>query len=537
MELNDPLYRLNFWAHEINNRRRLARYTRQVAEQAVPKQDQRPLAFFNASTRLIYLSQNAAFSALSSWGARLSGIPVVNFACHAGMTRCVMGSVRDDHTVEMPCSTCTLTSRKVYSLSDAYWYNYQEDTKLREMVKDLDINELEKVEYDGLPLGELALPSLRWVLRRHNLDDDVPTRYFYREYILSAFSISRHFEKFLDEYDPFMVIVFNGQMFPEAVAKVIAQRRDIPVITHEVGLRPLTGFFTPGEATAYPIDIPDDFEMSLEQDVHLDAYLDKRFKGQFSMAGVKFWPEIHALGEEFRRKFGEFDQVVSIFSNVIFDTSQPHANTIFEHMFDWLDHILPYVEKHKNTLFVLRAHPDEYRPGKESQETVAQWVKKTDFASLPNAVFIDANEYLSSYELIQLSKFMIVYNSSVGLEGIMMGTPVLAGGQARYTHYPTVYFPQTVEAFHKQLEDFLTADKIDLPDEFVRNARRFLYYQLFRTSLPFGSFVETHKLRGYVYLKNFPISNLITQYSPTIDTFLEGVLDGGDFLLDDEENG
>lgn len=537
MGLKDQFRRLNFWAHEIANRRRLANYTRQVAEQAVLDENQRPVGFFNASTRLTYLSQNAAFSTLASWGVQLAGVPVANFACHAGMTRCVMGSNRDDHSTEMPCGTCVLASRKIYNQKDTYWFNFVEDKELREMIGDLGLAELKKVKYQDFPLGKLALPSLRWVLRRHNLVDDETTRVFYREYILSAYSVSQHFETYLEKHNPFMMIVFNGQMFPEAVVKHISQKRDVPVITHEVGLRPLTGFFTTGEATAYPIDIPDDFEMTSEQDARLDGYLDKRFRGQFSMAGIKFWPEIHALGKEFTEKSGNFDQVVSIFSNVVFDTSQPHANTLFEHMFDWLDNIIDAIKAHPETLFVLRAHPDEYRPGKESQETVAQWVTKSKFSELPNTIFIDANEYLSSYELIQLSKFMMVYNSSVGLEGILMGVPVLAGGQARYTHYPTVYFPKSMQAFQKQLGEFLEAEKIPLPEEFVRNARRFLYYQLFRTSLPFGSFVETHKLQGYVYLKNFPVSKLKTAYSPTINTVRDGVLEKGDFLLDDRKNG
>lgn len=537
MGIKDQYRRINFWAHEIANRRRLARYIREVADQADIKEGQRPVGFFNASTRLTYLSQNAAFSALASWGVQLSGVPVVNFACHAGMTRCVMGSTREDRMTQMPCGTCVLTSRRIYNQNDTYWFNFVEDKQLRALVSELSLEELKKVEYQDLPLGKIVLPSIRWVLRRHNLMDDETTRFFYREYILSAYSVVCHFEKFLDKHDPFMMIIFNGQMFPEAIVKHISKKRSLPVVTHEVGLRPLTGFFTPGEATAYPIDIPDDFEMTPEQDARLDAYLDKRFKGQFSMAGVKFWPEIHALGEEFRQKFGKYEQVVSIFSNVVFDTSQPHANTVFEHMFEWLDHILEAVKTHPETLFVLRAHPDEYRPGKESQETVAQWVRESKFTDFPNTIFIDANEYLSSYELIQLSKFMMVYNSSVGLEGILMGVPVLAGGQARYTHYPTVYFPQTIEKFEARLEEFLKVDAIELPKEFVRNARRFLYYQLFRTSLPFGSFVDTHKLQGYVYLKNFPIEDLKTSHSPTISTVLEGVMEKGDFLLDDKKNG
>ncbi len=66
----------------------------------------------------------------------------------------------------------------------------------------------------------------------------------------------RNLTYLLDETQPRAVIVFNGQFFPEATARYIAQKRGIRVITHEVGLQPASAFFTDGEATAYPIHIP-----------------------------------------------------------------------------------------------------------------------------------------------------------------------------------------------------------------------------------------------------------------------------------------
>ncbi len=60
-------------------------------------------------------------------------------------------------------------------------------------------------------------------------------------------------------------------------------------------------------------------------------------------------------------------------------------------------------------------------------------------------VFVGPQETLSSYELIQKSKFVMVYNSTIGLEASIMGAAVLCAGKARFTQYPTVFFPQTVD--------------------------------------------------------------------------------------------
>lgn len=388
-----------------------------------------------------------------------------------------------------------------------------------------------KFEWHNMPLGSLCLPGLRWILRIHHLNDDEPTRYLLREYILSAWNIAQKFSRFLDETKPRAVVVFNGQFYPEATARYVAQQRGLRVITHEVGLQPATAYFTDGEATAYPIHIPDEFELNEEQNARLDAYLAKRFQGDFTMAGIKFWSGMKGLDEAFLQKAAGFKQIVPVFTNVIFDTSQPHANTVFEDMFDWLDMVLDVIREQRDTLFILRAHPDELRLRKSSRETVEGWVASRGVDKEPNVVFVSPRETLSSYELIQRSKFVMVYNSTIGLEASILGAAVLCAGKARFTQYPTVFFPQTADEVRRKMKEFLGAEKIEVPADFQRNARRFLYYQLFRTSLPFGDFLEPSVRTTQTRLKPFPLEQLLPENSKSIEAIFDGLLDHGDFLL------
>jgi hypothetical protein len=275
--------------------------------------------------------------------------------------------------------------------------------------------------------------------------------------------------------------------------------------------------------------MPESFEMNAEQNAKLDAYLAKRFQGDFTMAGIKFWADMQGLDESFLKKAAGFKQIVPVFTNVIFDTSQPHANTVFEDMFDWLDLVLEEIQSHPETLFVIRAHPDELRVRKSSRETVEGWVAARSVDKEPNVIFISPRETLSSYELILRSKFVMVYNSTIGLEAAIMGAAVLCAGKARFTQYPIVFFPQTIEAVRIKMNEFLSADLIDVPLEFKRNARRFLYYQLFKTSLPFGDFLEPSVRTTQSRLKSFTLDELVRAESVQVIT--NGVLKGGDFLL------
>jgi hypothetical protein len=539
------------------NNLKIASMARRVAKME-PQPKGRPVAFFKASTGIDDLSWNSGFHLLASWGFRLKGIPVVYFACDSGMSHCVLGTNREDVHKAPPCRSCIYQSKTLYTgvpimesgsslrslqehapsrhltpalQSGVHWFNFQRDEALSKAVTGLSIPELMHLGWEGIPLGELCLPGLRWILRVHNLQDDESTRYLFCEYIVSAWNVAGKFSKFLDDTDARAVVVFNGQFYPEAVARWVARKRGLRVISHEVGLRAESAYFTEGEATIYPIHIPDEFEMTDFQNAQMDAYLQKRFQGDFTMAGVQFWPELRGLDEAFLTKAARFKQIVPIFTNVVFDTSQPHANTVFADMFAWLDSVLDVIKRHPETLFVIRAHPDETRTRKASLETVSNWVEHNEVQDFENVIFVAPREYLSSYELIQRSKFVMIYNSTIGLEASIMGKPVLCAGKARFTQYPTVFFPQTIEAQREKLEEFLNAETIALPAEFKRNARRFLYYQVFRSSLPFGNFLMPSVRTTQTRLKTFSFDELLN--SESIHVIMKGVLENGDFLRDE----
>lgn len=521
------------FAH-LRNNQHIRVFAHRVAERSNPLPGVAPVVFFNASTRLEALSQNAAFSLLTSWSLLLQGIPVHQFFCESGMTRCVLGTNRDDVSVEPPCRACMNQSKVLFDQVDRTGFGWLEDNGLEHQLENLDLGGMMQFQYADMPLGELVLPSVRWTLRRHNLADDKQSIAIFRQFIKSAWNVARQFDHCLDELKPQCVVVFNGQFFPEATVRNRALSRGIRVISHEVALQPLSGYFTDGEATAYPINIPDTFQLSPEQNERLDEYLTRRFQGEFSMAGIRFWPEMKPLSPEFWEKANAFKQIVPIFTNVVFDTSQGHANVLYPHMFSWLDDLVDVIKKNPDTYFVIRAHPDEGRAGKESRESVEQWVINNGLRDLANVLFVNASEPFSSYELIQKSKFILVYNSTIGLEASIMGLPVLCAGKARFTQLPTVFFPATRNEYLQTLNSFLTRDEIAQEKDHQKNARRFLYYQLYRTSLPFDQFIEEDGIwRGYVKLKKLNSSDLLPENSETMRILRGGLIDGKSFLLEE----
>ncbi len=513
---------------------RIGRLNQKIAANSIPIANRKPIIFFNASARLEGMNLNAAFGLISSWGVQLAGREVIHFACKSGMSQCVLGAGLGDPMEPPPCQGCIQHSELFTGAAQTAWFQYKQDLDLSKLLKNKSVKELETFTYQEYPLGSLVLPSLRWILRRHNLNDDEITHQLFAEYILSAFNITLEFKKVLSHHDPDTIVIFNGLQYPEAVVRWVAKQNNIRVITHEVNLQPYSAFFTDGQATIYPMAIPDAFHLTEEQDQLLDTYLAKRFKGDFKMAGVQFWSRMDQLPEDFLLTASKFKAIVPVFTNVIFDTSQAHANTLFKDMFDWLDLVLNKASQHPEIFFVIRAHPDEMRKGKSSQESVMDWAEDKDVDDYQNIRLIGPEETLSSYELIQRSKFTMVYNSSIGLEATLLGAAVLCAGRARYTQYPTVFYPATRIEYEDKLESFLDEEVISIPEEYYENARKFLYYQLFRTSLRFDEFLFEHPTPGYVQIKNLSWQDFCPGNSPVLDCVVDGIIDGGRFVLEIE---
>ncbi len=533
MKLNGAVRRLRYALADRRICRQVRRVEAWLAERPGENGSQAPVLFFNASTRIHHLSLNGAFSLLASWAIRGRGVPVCYLVCRWGLEQCVLGTDWAAPEKAPPCDRCTRYSMGLFP-QDRTIALEQDAAVIGQVGAELDRHDLEGLmvwSYGGLPLGELCLPGLRWALRRHHLLDDPPTRELLRSYLRSAASLADRFGVILDRYAPRAVVVFNGIMYPEAVARAIARRRGLPVITHEVGLKPYSAFFSHDHATFRQVDLPSDERLGQDQLRELESYLATRRRGQFSMAGVQFWPEMQSLPERIQSKLRRFEQLVSVFTNVIFDTSQIHANTLYPHMFAWLDDVLAASEAHPDTLFVIRAHPDEDRPGKASRESVQGWALDNRLDTRANVVFIPPGEYISSYELIERSKFVSVYNSSIGLEAAIMGAPVLCAGRARYTQVPTVRFPSSAAAHREQFAAWLRADSIEVPPEYRANARAFLFYELNCASLDFSAFLEPYPLLpGMVTFRDFPVELLDS--SSALQAVRQGILEGLSFVLD-----
>ena len=77
----------------------------------------------------------------AAWALRLQGIPVIHFVCKSGMSRCVLGTYRDNLEKRPPCKKCIAQSMSEYDNARVIWFDYHPDPVLE--------RDLEKVFHFG----------------------------------------------------------------------------------------------------------------------------------------------------------------------------------------------------------------------------------------------------------------------------------------------------------------------------------------------------------------------------------------------------
>lgn len=473
------------------------------------------------------LTCHTATSRLIGWTLRLSGQSVVYAVCGRAVPQCLFsGANQWLPDIRPPCATCNYLRAALYPspLTRVLDSRMAALDGLARRLQSMSLDELLECEWRGTSLGVLCAPSARWLLRRHDLRDSPEAHALLRRFMLGAASLALSFEELVNDLKPRSVVLYNAAFYAEATVAAVARGHGIPVVSHEIGWVPGRMFISHDGATRYRIALPPGYTMSAADDAQFDAYLSKRLKGDFRMGATNFWPEIVALPVELKTKMAEFRQVATVFTNVVFDTSQIYANTVFADMFAWLEGTLQLAASRPETLFVLRAHPDEFL--KQSLETVASWFAPRA-GRLSNVVLIPANEYVSSYDLIRSSKLVVVYNSTIGLEAMILGKPVVCGGHTRYLGATPAVHPTTPQQYGEAIARYLDALPLTLDDGDRERARRYMHYTYFKACLDLAPWIGTGLMVPDGLLTS--AATLRREAAPEMDIIVRGVLDGDGF--------
>lgn len=480
-------------------------------------------------------STHAVWDSLTAYALRLRGASTRHFICGGQLPICDIAP----HTLAppMPCDNCAPFLTQLLDLLELPhqeqrdYITPEEKTAIRRIVAALSPEQFEDFTFDGLRIGQIVRPSVMWFLLSGNPPFDQEMQMVYRRFLVSGAIMARVAARLLDAVKPDSIYLLNGIFFAERIMIEQAQRRQIAFITHEGGFYPDTQIFAHNEyAPYYPLDeawktygsrpLPEGERQQL------DAYIHERSQGKRDVSA--YYSAMESNPEVIVRDLGlDRDKlIITLYTNVDWDTACFAISSAFENMAQWIAHTIRHFAMRDDAQLIVRAHPGEVNSTfQEPRERVAQMIRRI-FPTLPPHIhMIPPESSISSYALMRMSQLNLVYTSTVGLETILWGYPLVVAGRSYYSGRGFTREISSIEEYDGMLQQAgtlapPTAEQIEL-------ARRYASLFFYRYHQPFPL---TKTVRGRPMPTFKSLDALRPGRDPRLDLICDAILEGHPFL-------
>lgn len=312
-------------------------------------------------------------------------------------------------------------------LSDFYHCDSPQDD---ELVQGAELfRRFPDVEWDGFRLGEIIRGTAYRYLQRTTIeaDDDRVVRSLFS----TAKQHIRAFQAVCDTLAPDLVILFNGMTLPDHTARLVAQRRGIPVVAEENSCFSDRKFLDPGGVVLNRHEFSRIETWSKIRGQHLSEekkeQLTSYFAGVFEGRGNTVAQRRPESMSSVRTRLG-FDPkrpLALLLGQVPFDSVIAYDSPHYQHFLDFVTDAINYFARHPDWGLVLRLHP---------LEAVLYGSPTSRALPLPlpeNVRLVQGREF-NTYDLMDCCRFGMTINSQSGLEMLAKHKPVLVAGDAFY---------------------------------------------------------------------------------------------------------
>ncbi len=411
--------------------------------------------------------------------------------CISGLDICHLGGSPYSASNKSPCKTCIKVNNLLFKELNVTPFN---NIKITVNLNNLTLNELRNYKYKGINIGEKSIASISWIIRTSEINKE------HREYLIKSIKSSIRLIDFFETIDlnKFSgILVFNGLTLPESIMYEWCKLNNLNIATFESGwsikneyalefnYRPSPQhFFNYKKRT-----------LDLEENNLLDKYIENK----------------RSSLDDFIPPYEK--KIISIFGNVSWDTSQTVSSNVFDSMYDWLDNLIPLINKNDEYLFVFRSHPGENRKIKKTWYGLDKWFEKNSFKFNNNAICYSAKDPVDSYQIILESELVLVYNSTIGIESVIFGKRALAAANTHYTRVGFVDSFDSKDSYIKNLNKIISEKNFGLHDRKINEARSYYFQLLNEVAYNFGDinhklgFNEDTLIKTY-FKKNYDIDKL-----------------------------
>jgi hypothetical protein len=333
---------------------------------------------------------------------------------------------------------------------------------------------------------------------------------------------------YLKENRPDVVIIPNGTILEFGVVYQVSRYLGLPAVTYEFGeqrqrmwlaqngevmkqdTRDLWSVYRDSRLT------PEQWEQarslfSARQHASLWENFSRRWQGNPSEGGEK---ARQTLGLDSR-------PIVLLATNVIGDSLTLGRQVFSDSMTGWLEMTSRYFANKRDVQFVARIHPGELVTKGPSVGDVV----RNALGEIPeNVHLVMPEDKVNTYDLVEIADLGLVYTTTVGMEMVMSGVPVIVAGRTHYRNKGFTLDPESWDSYFDLLDKVLASPSTFRPDKNqVEQAWNYAYRFFFNYPHPF----PWHIQRAWKDLEEWPLKRVLSEegldcFGKTFD-YLTGV--------------
>lgn len=388
------------------------------------------------------------------------GLKPVFLVCDSAVKICSKdGMLKSRKTHPLFCHECWAGYKNIAAetgIEIKYFSEFvrPEDLHLQEVEKRVDmLNTLSscmEFRLNEIPIGEFCRKSVLRYFFRGKFTGESEEIQKYKLFITAVSYYSLMMEAFLSKYPQVKyMIIYNGTLAFESVARFHASARNIPYITQETFLGQ-NGLIYKKNGEVMNLEwnreyekYKNEFTLNEKEKSNVDLFFSDLKNGKF------FYKALNK--EHQNEKLRGIKKYACLFTNMNFDTAVLDRNSIFSSMEDWLFLVIDFwIKNVPDITLLVRIHPGESKIVTASQEFIAG--KILGIASgKGNVLIIDSDEKISSYELISNMEYGLIYSSTIGLEIAYNGKLCIVAGMPYFRNKPFVITPAAKEEYFESI--------------------------------------------------------------------------------------
>jgi len=482
-----------------------------------------------------------------STALRLRGYNTTFFVCNDGIqSGCSLQRDFESKSCRLfdqnVCNSCIKKAQSFFYLyNDNYlaMSNYISKEKLLEIRNISDSLELDNIfhySFDGIFIGKFVESSL---LRYFKGAPFIKYEREIREFLYGTMITIYTTNKMLETYKPDVIISSHAGYYTDyGPIGPLAKRFNIRLISYQDAYRKKCIYMTEIEygKRICAIHLHDSqWKKYSKQSLtdQQDKMLNNYYKGRYELGhawDMKDLAKSSISGVDLLKhlKIKHDKPIWCFFSHMNWDAVTDQFEMIFKDFNELTIKTVQTMITIKNVTWLIKIHPiEKVYPQKYG---ITQLIQK-HFSRLPDHIkIIPADAQFNSFDLYQLIDGGISAHGTVGLELTSLGKPFILAGSSPYSNKGFTFLANTVSEYEVLLKKCSTIKKLTY--EQFQKARVCAYLLFNRKQIPLSVLNDDNafwKIPSNVDKLDF----LIPRNDPIIDMICDRIVNGGDFILDD----